>query len=128
MAYEFLAEFLGTYIMAVSIVFLIRYEAFLDYVKEFADNMYMRYNVAFAELGVGLAIILFSGSWTLDYRGVITVLGWLMFLEAIFHFLATEEQEEHLIQKINQDHLWKYYGLLSLTLGLYLITKGFAGF
>lgn len=128
MVCELLAEYLGIYIIIVSSVFLVRYETFMEYAKEFADNTFMRFNVAFAELAAGLGILLLHNTWTLDYRGVVTGIGVLMMLEAVFHLLATEEQEEHLIQKVNKDHYWRYYGLISLFLGLYLVTKGFTGF
>ena len=128
MVCEFLAEYLGTFILVVSAVFLIRYETFLDYAREFADNTHMRFNVAFIELAAGLGIVILHNVWVLGYEGVVTAIGWLMVLEAIFHLLATDEQEEHLIQSINKNHYWRYYGLISMFLGLYLVTKGFRGF
>lgn len=128
MVCEFLAEYIGIFILVVSTVFLIRYETFLDYAEEFADSTSMRFNVAFVELAAGLGIVLLHNVWVLGYEGVVTAIGWLMILESIFHLLATDEQEEHLIQKINQSHYWRYYGLISMFLGLYLVTKGFTGF
>jgi hypothetical protein len=128
MVCELLAEYLGTFILIVSTVFLMRYEAFLDYAEEFADNRCMRFNVAFVELAAGLGIVLLHNTWTLDYRGVVTGIGALMIGESIFHLLATDEQEEHLIQKVNDERYWRFYGLASMFLGLYLITKGFRGF
>lgn len=125
---EFLAEYLGIFIIIVSTVFLIRYEKFLEYAEEFAENTPMRFNVAFAELAAGLGIVLLHNTWKLDYRGVVTGIGALMIGESIFHLLATEEQEEHLIQKVNDERYWKFYGVISMFLGLYLITKGFRGF
>lgn len=125
---EFLAEYLGIFIIIVSTVFLIRYEKFLEYAEEFADNTYMRFNIAFAELAAGLGIVLLHNTWKLDYRGVVTGIGALMIGESIFHLLATDEQEEQLIQKVNDERYWKFYGVISMFLGLYLVTKGFRGF
>lgn len=125
---EFIASFLGIYILIVSLVFLIRHNSFVDYVEEFAENTHMRYNVAFAELALGLAIVLLNNVWTLGYRGVITVIGWMMLIEAVFHLLAADEQEKKLIGTINQHNYWQVIGLVSLVLGLYLATKGFTGF
>lgn len=125
---EFLAEFLGIFIMVVSAVFLGRHEGFNEYIEEFKENTVMRYNVAFAELGLGLAIVLLHNVWTFGYRGVITVLGWLMVIEALFHLVATEEQEEQLISSFNKQEHWKFYGAAGLLTGLYLLTKGFTGF
>lgn len=125
---EFLASFLGIYILIVSLVFLIRHNSFVDYVEEFTENTHMRYNVAFAELALGLAIVLLNNVWTLGYRGVITVIGWMMLIEAVFHLLATDEQEKKLISTINRHGYWQVIGSAALVLGLYLTTKGFTGF
>lgn len=128
MVCELLAEYLGIYIMIISTVFLLRFEKFFEYVEEFAENTFMRFNVAFVELAAGLGIVLLHNTWTLDYRGVVTGIGALMMIEAVFHLLATEEQEKHMIQEVNKSHYWRYYGLISLFVGLYLVTKGFRGF
>lgn len=128
MVCELLAEYLGIYITVIAAVFMVRYDTFIDYAEEFAENTYMRFNLAFVELGVGLAIVLLHNTWTLDYRGVVSVLGWLMIVESVFHFLASDEQEEEMIDRFTQSHHWRYYGLIALFLGLYLMTKGFRGF
>lgn len=128
MVCELLAEFLGSYIMILSAVFLGKHDGFHEYIEEFKKNTVMRYNLAFAELAAGLAIVLLHPSFTLGYGGVITLLGVLMVLESVFHLVATDEQEDKLISSLNKQEHWRFYGTAGLLLGLYLLTKGFRGF
>jgi len=120
-----LAEFLGVYTIIVSGVFLFRHRAFVRYAQEFITNPTMRYNVAFVELAAGLGIIAVHNVWTVGYQGVITILGWLLAAEAVFHLAATEEQERTVVEAVTKDVQWAVLTLLTILLGLYLATKGF---
>lgn len=122
----FLAEFLGFYVLVVSAVFLLKYESFLEYAREFAKDSSLRYTVAFIELGGGLAIVLTHNIWQLGYRGVITAIGWMMLLEAIFHLVASDEQESRVIEALDSEFYWIGFGILSVFLGVYLVTHGFS--
>ncbi len=124
----FLAEFLALYIVIVSAVFMIRHEAFSKYVEEFVEDTSTRYSVALVELAAGLGIVLTQNVWTLGYRGVITLIGWAMLAEAVFHLLANEEQEHRAVNALNHEKYWKLFGAASLLLGLYLLTRSFTAF
>ncbi|MFB6143919.1 MAG: hypothetical protein ABEJ98_01275 [Candidatus Nanohaloarchaea archaeon] len=121
----FLAEFLGFYILVVSAVFLLKYESFAEYAREFAEDSSLRYTVAFIELAGGLAIVLTHNVWKLGYRGVVTVIGWMMLVEAVFHFVASDEQESRVVEALDSEFYFLGFGILSVLLGVYLITHGF---
>lgn len=121
----FLAEFLGFYILVVSAVFLLKYESFVEYARDFVDDSSLRYTVAFIELGAGLGIVLSHNIWKLGYQGVITVIGWMMLLEAVFHLVASDEQESRIIEMLDNELSWVIFGVVSVILGVYLVTLGF---
>lgn len=121
----FLAEFLGFYVLIVSAVFILKYESFAEYARDFARDRSLRYTVAFIELAAGIAIVMTHNIWQLSYRGVVTVIGWMMLLEAIFHLVASEEHESKIIEAMDDEFYWISFGILSALLGLYLVTQGF---
>ncbi len=100
----------------------------MEYAREFAENISLRYTVAFLELAVGLAIVLSHRSLALGYEGVITVIGGLMVAESVFHLLASEEQERRVIESIDNELFLKGSATVGLALGFYLVTKGFTCF
>jgi hypothetical protein len=126
MSSAFLAQLIGSYILVASIIFLLKYESFVDYAREFAANTSLRYTIAFLELAAGLGIVLAHNIWTLGYQGVVTVIGWMMLLEAVFHLMASEDQERRVLEALDTEIYWKLFGALSIVLGFYLATLGFA--
>lgn len=100
----------------------------MEYARTFAEDISLRYTVAFLELAAGLAIVLSHKSIELGYRGVIAVIGWMMVAEAVFHLLASEEQEQKVIDRIDNEIFLKTFAVAGLALGLYLVTKGFTCF
>lgn len=125
MSSVFLAEFLGFYILVVSVVFLIKYESFMSFARDFAEDTSLRYTVALVELAAGIGIVISHNVWELGYKGVVTALGWLLLLEAVFHLIASDEQESRVIESLDGDLSWIVYGVISVFLGVYLLTLGF---
>ena len=119
---------MGLYVIIVSAAFLLNHDSFVEYARNFAEDISLRYSVALVELAAGLAIILKHSVWELSYVGAITAVGWLMMIEAVFHLVATEEQESKLVEHADDKAYWKVFGGLSLLFGFYLLTHGFTVF
>lgn len=121
----FLAEFIGLYIIIVSTAFILRPESFVEYARSFADDITLRYSIALVELAAGLLIVLTHNVWEMTYSGLITVFGWMMLVEAVFHLGASKEQEHKLIDSVVDDTQLRVFGVLALMFGFYLVTHGF---
>lgn len=121
----FLARFLGLYVLILSSVFLLKRKSFSRFAREFADHEHSRYLIAMVELAGGLAIVLTHNIWTFGYQGVITVIGWLMVVESIFHLLASNRQEAEAIEKLDNEYIWLAMGAISVVAGIYLVASGF---
>lgn len=124
----FLAEFMGLYVIILSAAFLLNHDSFVEYAQHFAEDVSLRYSVALVELAAGLLIILKHNVWELSYVGAITAIGWLMLIEAVFHLVATEEQENKVVKHMDDKAYWKVFGGLALLFGFYLLTYGFTVF
>lgn len=125
MSSELLAQFLGLYLLVVISTFLLRREQFTEFLEEFADNRSVRYIVAYLELAGGLIIVLTHNVWTLGFEGLVTVIGWLAVLEAVFHLTATDEQESRLISYASRKEYWLPASIIFIALGVYLTVHGF---
>lgn len=128
MSSAFLAEFMGLYVIILSTAFILKHDSFVEYARNFAQDINLRYSVALVELAAGLAIVLKHNIWELSYVGIVTAVGWLMLIEAVFHLAATEEQELNFVEHADDRAYWEVLGALSLVLGFYLLTHGFTVF
>lgn len=121
----FVARLLGVYILVISGLFLARREPLMEFARDFAEDRSLRYTLAFLELAAGLAIVIGHPYWETGFRGVITGIGALMTVEALFHLVATDDQEARLITAIDTQRFGWLFLVLSIVVGGYLTVVGF---
>ncbi len=121
----YLAQFLGLFMAVGGIALLANPERIGKIAKEFVADKPLRYFGAFVELGAGLAIIVLHNVWVWGYEAIITIVGWLLVLEAIWHLTASTEMEEQVIDACTDNHGWEIFGILFVVIGLFLATAGF---
>lgn len=122
----FLAEFLGLFVFIISAAYVSDPDSFERYARKFAEDISIRYTVAILQLALGLAVVLTHNIWEMSYVGIITALGWMMLIESVFHLVASEGQEELLVNKVLDMGYPRLIGAGSMILGVYLFTHGFA--
>lgn len=79
----FVAKLLGPVFLVVGVALLTRPEAFRALLREFVASGVMMYLAGFLGLLAGLALVLLHNVWTLDWRVVITLIGWTSLVRAI---------------------------------------------
>lgn len=73
----FLAQFWGLSFFILGVLFLLRREVILGYMKSVVSEPGIILIAGYASLSIGLGSILVHNVWSLDWRGIVTLIGWL---------------------------------------------------
>ncbi len=115
-----LGKVVGIYLLVMGISLLIRKETWMHVVKKYTKNSALMMAVATAELIVGLLIVLTHNIWVNDWVVVVTVIGWLMFIEGVVYLLLPVETMKKLVKSFNKPAYYKVCGIIALVLGILL--------
>lgn len=81
----------------------------------------------FIALILGLLVIQFHNIWTPDWKGLITLFGWLMFFQGVFRIVLPETVLK-LASKITDHKMFiNIASVVMLLIGLYLTSVSFLG-
>ncbi len=73
----FLAQFWGVSFVILSVLFLMRRESIVGYMKSVMSEPGILFIAGYVSLSMGIASILVHNVWTLNWRGIVTLMGWL---------------------------------------------------
>jgi hypothetical protein len=79
----FIAKLLGPMLLVVGVALLTRPEAFRALLREFIASGVLLYIAGFFGLLGGLALLLTHNVWALDWRLLITLIGWASLVRAL---------------------------------------------
>jgi uncharacterized protein YjeT (DUF2065 family) len=123
----FLAQLMGLVFVIVGLATFIKRDFIREAIRDFIDHAGLLFISATFNLTLGLLIILSHNIWELSWRGLITLLGYLILLRGLLHLFAPSW-----VRKIAKNFIrWEafvYSGVISLALGIYLLYHGFSAF
>lgn len=121
----FLAKLIGLYFLIAGGIILVRRKSLIPTVAEFGQNRALVLILALVELCAGLAIALSHTILTLDWRGIITLLGWWMIIESVIYLILPFGGVRKIIRRFNTNIWYVTGGVCSIILGGYLAAAGF---
>ena len=116
----FLAEFWGWFIIIFCVILLINPKRASQLIMDLEHEKHLVIP-AVVSIVLGLVFILLHNVWTLNWKLIITLLGWATLLKGI-HLFAFPKNTLKFIDTINQRWLPLYYIVLFL-LGLILLNQ-----
>ncbi len=119
----FLAKFLGLYLLIVGLVWIVRRGDFLKSLNDFLSSKGTLFLSGFISLLFGLAIAIVHTHWGLDWKGVITLLGYLAIFKGILR-IGFPDYSTWRARSLVDGHGWIVVTCLTLV-GLYLSLIGF---
>ena len=121
----FLAQLFGIYFVVVGAIVLVRRKSMMPTVNDLAHNRPLLFTIALIELVAGIALVLVypTLSWTLE--GLIALIGWMLLVEAIFYLALPSKYVQRFVRSFHTPGWYVGGGLLSVVMGLYLISVGF---
>jgi vacuolar-type H+-ATPase subunit I/STV1 len=80
---QFIAQLIGPIYLAVGISGFINRTQYMQFVKDFRITFGVQLASGAIALLIGLVMIRFHSIWSFDWRGVITLFGWIALLKGI---------------------------------------------
>lgn len=79
----FIAKLLGPLFIVAGIAFLLKAQMFREILQEFIRSPALLYLAGFFGLLGGLALVLTHNIWVLDWRLIVTLIGWVTIVRAV---------------------------------------------
>jgi hypothetical protein len=121
----FLARLLGPILLVPGIGILFNPRAFRTMATEVVGNLTLVYLFGFIDLAAGLAIVLTHNVWTLHWRVLITLLGWLLLLRGAARILVPDTIMGYAAKIIGNKLFFQVSGTVIVILGLVLCFFGY---
>ncbi len=119
----FLAKLLGLYLLIMALDLLFRRHELEGAVKDFAASKGLLVSSGSMSLLLGLAIVISHPVYTGDWRGLITLIGYLLILRGIMRVAFPSRIQKRLVTFFHQGY-WVIL-LIIFVLGIYLTYTGF---
>ena len=121
----FLAKLIGPVMIVIGLAVLINQEEFRKLSQEFIASRALLFLSGFIILPVGLAIVLVHNVWRLDWRVLITILGWLMTIGGAIRLLAPRLVAERGSAMLKHQQMPLIAGIVWAAVGFVLFFFGY---
>ena len=121
----FLAKLLGLYFGLVGVIVLLRRGAIMPAISELAKNKPLILIFGFLEIFAGLAMVLAYPVVSLNWEGLLSLIGWMMLIEGVIYLATPAKEVRKFILSFNTPAWYTTGGIISILLGAYLINVGF---
>lgn len=120
----FLARIMGLVFVIVGLATFFKREYVREVIKDFIDHSGLMFVSSTFNIILGLLIVLNHNIWELSWKGLITVLGYLILIRGLLHMFVPEW-----VKRVGRNFLQRdafvYSGVISFVIGLYLLYHGF---
>jgi len=120
----FLAKLFGIYLLIVAVLWAVRGDVISKVIEEFFASRAMLFMSGLLALAVGIAMAISHSVWELNWRGLITVFGYLSIVKGIVRIGFPEVPKKAAGFLLKDTRIWIWIGL-ALVLGGYLTWVGF---
>lgn len=120
----FLAKLFGIYLLIVALLWALRRDVISKVVEDFFASPAMMFMSGLMALVVGIAMAIGHSVWEWNWRGVITLFGYLSIAKGIARIGFPDASKNASGALLKNDRVWILIGL-SLALGGYLTWVGF---
>ena len=121
----FLARLLGPLLLLPGIGLLVNPRAFRAMATEVAGSVTLVYLFGLLDFAAGLAIVLVHNVWTVNWRVLITLIGWLLLIRGAARILITDTLIGYAKALIRNKRLYPVSGGVLVILGLVLCYFGY---
>ena len=122
----FLAKLFGIYLLIVAVLWAVRGEEISKVMEEFFTNRPMMFLSGLLALIVGIALAISHSVWEFNWRGLITLIGYLAIVKGIARVGFPEVPQKAAGVLLKGNAIWIWICVI-LAIGGYLTWVGFTG-
>lgn len=120
-----LQQLLGLYFVIVGAIVLYRRKSMMPAIAQIAANRPLLLVIALIELMAGLAVVLTNPNVTPDASGLVSLIGWMLIVEAVIYMAMPYRNVQRMIRSFNTPQWYSVGGVIAVLAGLYLAANGF---
>lgn len=121
----FLAKVLGIYLLVASIAFFVHTKKYKTIITDIKNSPALLCMSGALALITGLLIVVSHNIWTMDWRVVITILGWLSLIKGFLRLVFPQVSHQVLTRYLKNSSAYYFSASIMLILGVYLSYFGF---
>ncbi|MEP6793498.1 MAG: hypothetical protein ABJB16_04175 [Saprospiraceae bacterium] len=120
----YLAQVIGLFGALTTFTIIIRYKFYLSMEEIVAKNPATIYMSGFMFLLLGILVVVSHQVWSMDWRVIITLLGWLLLFKGLMRIIFPQKIIALLLKKLEEKRF--IFGEIAVfILSLFLIYQGF---
>lgn len=122
---HFLAKVMGSYMLIMAVLWLMRKDQLVMAVRNISSSSGTHSLFGIIQIIFGLMIVISHSVWTFDWKGLITLFGYLALIQGVLRLAFPSESAKYLV-----DFVEKGYGALvgiAVLFGIILAYNGFTG-
>jgi hypothetical protein len=120
----FLSKVVGLTLIVIGLLIALRRRELVPVFATYTEQRLLRFIVSMIELVAGLALVLHN-AWSPPGAAILTLLGWMAVVEAVFYMLAPDDVVARFMAVFNTEGWYIAGGALAVAVGLYLAGFGF---
>jgi hypothetical protein len=120
----FLSKLVGLTLIVVGVTIVARRRELVPVFAGYVEQRLLRFILSMIELLAGLALVLHN-VWSPPAAAILTLLGWMAAVEAVFYMLSPDDVVARLMAAFNTERWYLVGGSLAVLIGLYLAGFGF---
>ena len=121
----YLARVFGIYLVVACLAILFNKKHIPKLVHDLSSNLGLIVFSGFIHLFLGLLVVVAHNIWTFDYRGLVTLIGWIGMVKGGVRLLAPTKITRWGEKFANSKNL-TVWGIVWFIIGFYLICTGFS--
>lgn len=121
----FLAKTIGLYLVIISAAFMLKAEEFKPMMLEMVKNPSLVSFSGILALIFGILIVVSHNVWVMDWRVIITLLGWLTLLKGVMRLFYPEFVMKKATKCVESKTSYNTMMLITLLIGLVLLYFGY---
>ena len=121
----FLAKVVGLYLLIIGLGMLINRKEFEPLIRQAMKDKLLIFLSGTMALLLGLLVVLSHNVWTPDWRGLITLLGWLTLLKGLMRVLLPTIAEQIRDSVMKSKNVLTVMATILAFVGLYLSIVGY---
>ena len=121
-----LAKFIGPYIIVIGMGLLFNPKTYQKIMEDFFKNAALVYVTGLITFVAGLAIVMSHNLWGLDWRIIITLLGWNVLIKGVWLIISPDTSAKMAALFAKNNKLATIPWIIMLVIGIFLTVKGYS--